>query len=106
MNEKCIGLRAVLFCLALSGLSWAAEEFPDITHKELKAAIAEKNVVLLDCNGSKSYAQHHIPGALDFSAVKDDLSKALPADKGALIVAYCGSPTCPAYKSGPRRPAN
>jgi rhodanese-related sulfurtransferase len=29
--------------------------------------------------------------------VKDNLAKSLPADKGALVVAYCGGPTCGAY---------
>ena len=56
-------------------------------------------MVLLDANGTKSYAEQHIPGALDFAAVKDDLAKNLPADKGALIVAYCGSEKCMAYKA-------
>jgi rhodanese-related sulfurtransferase len=29
--------------------------------------------------------------------VKADLAKALPADKGALVVAYCGGPSCGSY---------
>jgi 3-mercaptopyruvate sulfurtransferase SseA len=64
----------------------------DISHGDLMKAIKEKKVVLLDCNGTEVYALGHIPGALDFVAVKDDLAKKLPADKAALIVAYCGGP--------------
>jgi hypothetical protein len=64
----------------------------EISHADLVKAIQEKKVVLLDCNGTEVYALGHIPGALDFTAVKDDLAKKLPADKTALIVSYCGGP--------------
>lgn len=71
---------------------------PDISLAALKQAIADKAVVLFDCNGSKSYASGHIPGALDCESAKTDLAKRLPADKAALVVAYCGGPKCMAYK--------
>jgi rhodanese-related sulfurtransferase len=73
---------------------------PDISLADLKQAIADKSVTLLDCNGSKSYAKGHIPGAIDFEGTKADLAKRLPADKTALVVAYCGGPQCLAYKAG------
>jgi rhodanese-related sulfurtransferase len=73
---------------------------PDISLADLKQAIADKAVVLLDCNGSKSYAKGHIPGAIDFEVAKTDLAKMMPADKAALVVAYCGGPKCMAYKAG------
>ena len=73
---------------------------PDITLATLKQAIADKAVVLIDCNGSKSFANGHIPGAIDFETAKADLAKSLPADKAALVVAYCGGPKCMAYKAG------
>ncbi|MCW8131722.1 MAG: rhodanese-like domain-containing protein [Planctomycetota bacterium] len=72
----------------------------DISLDDLKKAIADKKVTLLDCNGSESYKAGHIPGAVDFNAVQGELAKSLPEDKGALIVAYCGSEKCPAYKAG------
>ena len=72
----------------------------DISLADLKQAIADKAIVLLDCNGSKSYAKGHIPGALDFEGAKADLAKLLPKDKAALVVAYCGGPKCMAYKAG------
>lgn len=61
--------------------------------------MAAKSVTLLDANGSDSYKEGHIPGAIDFSATKSKLAKVLPKDKGALIVAYCGGPQCQAYQS-------
>jgi rhodanese-related sulfurtransferase len=72
---------------------------PDITISELKSAIASGKVTLLDANGTKSWQKGHIPGAIDFKASEDSLTKLLPADKGALVVAYCGNPKCVAYKS-------
>ena len=81
----------------LFGASIFAAEFPDITIPELKAAMTSQKLVLLDANGPDSFQAGHIPGAIDFSAQKDKLASILPADKNALIVAYCGNPQCPAY---------
>ncbi|MFZ2643029.1 MAG: rhodanese-like domain-containing protein, partial [Verrucomicrobiia bacterium] len=39
----------------------------------------------------------HIPGAINFSSTKGKLAKLLPKDKSALVVAYCGGPSCGAY---------
>lgn len=74
-----------------------AGQFPDISIDELKAAIESKQVTIIDVNGSDSYKSGHIPGAIDYAAHKAEISKLLPADKGSLVVAYCGGPTCGAY---------
>ena len=93
-------LVSLLCALALSPVvAFAADKFPDISHDELKAAIAEKKVALIDVNGSDSYKAGHIPGAVDFQSTKD-LAKSLPADKNALIVAYCANEQCSAYQQG------
>jgi rhodanese-related sulfurtransferase len=73
---------------------------PDISLAALKKAIADKAVTLIDCNGSESYANGHIPGAIDFECAKANLAKKLPTDKTALVVAYCGSPKCHAFEAG------
>ena len=78
----------------------AGNDFPSISHEALTKAIKEKKVVLIDCNGSESYKNGHIPGALDMASAGKDLASKLPADKGALIVAYCGSEQCNAYQAG------
>lgn len=84
----------------LSGLlAVAADQFPEITTAALKKAVTEKKAVLLDVNGSDSWQKGHIPGALDFQVVKDQLAAKLPADKTALVVAYCGNEHCPAYRA-------
>ncbi len=82
---------------AFAAVTTYAGEFPDISITELKSAIESKKVTLLDVNGSDTYKAGHIPGAVDFKAKKTDIAKILPADKGALVVAYCGGPTCGAY---------
>ena len=76
-----------------------AAQVPDISISDLKSAIAAKKVTLIDVNGSDSWKKGHIPGAIDFSASKDKLASALPKDKGALVVAYCGGPRCQAYQA-------
>jgi rhodanese-related sulfurtransferase len=71
----------------------------DVSIKDLKKAIEEKKVTVIDVNGTESYAEGHIPTAIDFEAKKDKLKDLLPKEKDALIVAYCGGPQCGAYKS-------
>ena len=67
----------------------------------LRGRLLEKqpNRVIIDVNGSESYAKGRIPGALDYAAIKGNLAAALPKDKNALIVAYCGGPKCKAYQA-------
>ena len=72
-------------------------EVPAISQAELTQAIADKSVTVIDVNGTDSYKSGHIPTAIDFAAV-EDFKAALPADKNALVVAYCGSEYCGAYK--------
>ena len=87
----------ILLAVALLSVNAFAGSFPDISFADLKADIAAKKVTLLDVNGPVSYANGHIPGAIDFTAHTADLSKVLPKDKNSLIVAYCGNEHCGAY---------
>jgi rhodanese-related sulfurtransferase len=89
----------LLCALAFTPILALAGEYPDISHDDLKKAIADKKVTLLDVNGSDSWKGGHIPGAIDFTATKD-LAAKLPSDKGALVVAYCGNENCTAYAAG------
>jgi rhodanese-related sulfurtransferase len=90
---------AALSFLTLAALAWAASpQITDISQGDLTAAIASKSATLLDVNGSDSYRQGHIPGAIDFVAHRQEIAKLLPADKNALIVAYCGDVHCTAYR--------
>lgn len=93
MLKKLLSLFAVLAVT----VAVSAEDFPEITLKDLKSAIASKKVTLIDVNGTGSWKDGHIPGAIDFDASKDKLAKLLPKEKTALVVAYCGGPQCGAY---------
>jgi rhodanese-related sulfurtransferase len=84
-------LIALVFALVASSVF--AAEFPDISIADLKQAIADKKVTVIDVNGAASYAKGHVPGAVDFASKGADLASVLPADKGALVVAYCGGPS-------------
>ena len=92
----------VAMSLALSAMFvHAANEetaYPDISIAELKKAIAEEKVVVLDANGTDSYERGHVPGAIDFETNHGKLADLLPKDNAALVVAYCGGPQCPLYK--------
>lgn len=89
-------LLLIIPVLAFATLAYAGP-FPDITIADVKSAIAAKNVVLLDVNGTDSWKDGHIPGAVDFESNRDKIAAVLPKDKDALVVAYCGSPQCSAY---------
>lgn len=98
--------KLIALALSMFAASAMAAEFPDISIADLKKAIAEKKVVVIDVNGSNSYAKGHIPGAVDFASTGGDLSSALPSDKDTLVVAYCGGPACSAYKKAAQKAAD
>jgi rhodanese-related sulfurtransferase len=89
---------AIAFLSFALAASAATPQIVDISQKDLEAAVASKSAVILDVNGSDSYRAGHIPGAIDFLANRQDIAKLLPADKGALVVAYCGDVHCTAYR--------
>jgi rhodanese-related sulfurtransferase len=88
-----------LVCALVFTASVYAAEFPTITIGDLKTTMSSKKIVLLDANGTESWQSGHIPGAIDFAANSDHLASILPKDKNTLIVAYCGNPSCPAYRA-------
>ena len=75
-----------------------SEAYPEISTDDLKKAISSKKVTLIDVNGSESWQRGHIPGALNFAVVGKNLATKLPADKKALVVAYCCNERCSAYR--------
>jgi rhodanese-related sulfurtransferase len=91
--------KLIALVFALVATAGFAAEFPDISIADLKQAIADKKVTVIDVNGAASYANGHIPSAVNFATQKDSLASVLPSDKGALVVAYCGGPACSAYKA-------
>lgn len=89
-----------VFCMTVLAVFVAQakeSKFGDINHDDLKKAMADGKVTLIDVNGSASYKEGHIPGAIDFQSQKAELAKLLPKEKDALVVAYCGNEHCAAY---------
>lgn len=95
-------MRTLILTLLLAACGGAPAEHgvAEISLDELKPLVEAKKVVLLDVNGSDSFKEGHIPGAIDFAANKDKLAAVLPAQKDALVVAYCGGPQCSAWEEG------
>src|SRR5262245_7052903 len=91
-------LIAVLATIAFAASTFAGE-FPDVSVKEVNKLSESKKAVIIDVNGTESFQKGHVPGALDFEAIKGNLAAKLPADKDATIVAYCGGPKCQAYQA-------
>ena len=52
-----------LLVASLFAVSAFAGEYPDISIKDLDAAIKDGKVVVIDVNGSKSFEKGRIPGA-------------------------------------------
>ncbi len=86
-----------LLVTAVLAVSAYASEFPDISINEVNKLAESKSAVIIDANGNESFKAGHVPGALDFATIKDNLAASLPKKKDALIVAYCGNPKCGAY---------
>ncbi len=77
-----------------------ADPIPDISVADLKLAIDQGKVAIIDVNGPQSFQKGHIPTAIEFSSSKNKLDSLLPSNKETLVVAYCGGPSCGAYLKG------
>lgn len=89
-------VKSIVLALLLTAMAYA---YPEMSAQELKALLG-KNLTILDCNGTDSYNEEHIPGAVDYLGGYLHLGRLLPKDKKALIVAYWGGSQCPMYKLG------
>ena len=92
-------LALLLAFLLGTSAALAAEKFPVIAREDLVQAMAAGPITLIDANGSSSFRNGRLRGAIDYAARKADLAQVLPTDKGALIVAYCGSEACPSWRA-------
>ncbi|MEI6464903.1 MAG: rhodanese-like domain-containing protein [Verrucomicrobiota bacterium] len=95
--KRLITLLLSLACFVVAGSG--ADKVREISHQELNTAISAKQVTLLDVNGTDSFTEGRLPGAIDYIANKDKIAALLPRDKNALVVAYCGNEYCSAYQA-------
>ena len=78
-----------------------AGEYPDISIGDLEKAIKAGKVVVIDVNGKNSQDKRGvIPTAVSFKDAKTLAKQLAKTKKDTLVVAYCGSPACNAYKKG------
>jgi len=91
-----------LLVTAVIAVSAYAAGFPDISVKEVNKLAQSKSAVIIDVNGDESFKAGHVPGALNFAAIQDNLAASLPKQKDALIIAYCLNPKCGAYARAAR----
>jgi rhodanese-related sulfurtransferase len=89
-------LFALLLTVGVAASAYAGD-FADISVNDVNKLAQSKAAVIIDVNGDDSFTTGHVPGALNFAAIKDNLAASLPKQKDALIVAYCGNPKCGAY---------
>ncbi len=68
-----------------------------ITRPELVSLIEQGTVTIVDARDPNAYQAGHIDGAVLFS------EEALPADKNARLVFYCGGTRCPAAGKAARK---
>ncbi len=80
--------------------------YPIVSKKDLKGIVAANQATIFDVNSADSFKSNHVPGAVHYESHEKDFSKFLPADKSALIVAYCGGPMCEAWKTAAERACN
>jgi rhodanese-related sulfurtransferase len=90
-----------LIAIAVLAVNVQAGEYPDISIGDLEKAIKAGKVVVIDVNGAKSFTKRgHIPTAVSFTDAKSLAKQLAKSKKDTLVVAYCGGPTCNAYKRG------
>ncbi len=86
--------------MVLLGVALAAQHFPEVSLGEMQQLVRSRSAVLLDCNGSDSYREGHLPGALDYDAHYSRLSQVLPRNRQVPVVVYAGGPFSTAYLAG------
>lgn len=101
-----LSLTFLFSAFSFSNLSHAEEtdcsddtRYPEISKTELKSVVEEKRAFIVDVNSDKSFKKAHVPGAIHYKSHKAEFAQLLPEQKDALIVAYCGGPSCTAWKA-------
>jgi rhodanese-related sulfurtransferase len=71
---------------------------PEINLAEIKSMVDNRSAFIIDANAESTYDKGHIPTAVSYVKNKTNFAAALPKDKSALLVAYCGGPRCTAWE--------
>ncbi len=72
-----------------------------IAPRDLLPLVQSGRVTTFDVNSHQRWTQTHVPGALHIDPAFD--ARALPTDKSAPLVFYCGNPLCRKAPNAARR---
>lgn len=75
-----------------------ASRYGEVSKQELTKLVETKSATIIDVNSEESYKESHVPTSVNYNMVKKDLAKVLPESKDSLVIAYCGGPSCTAWK--------
>lgn len=68
-------------------------DIPEIAIADAAAGLEAKQLTFVDCNGAETRKKHGIlPGAILLDDEETFTASALPSDKTAKLVFYCGGP--------------
>jgi hypothetical protein len=83
-------MKRLLALLVTAGVAVSAyaDEFPDSSLSDVIKLAESKSAMIIDVNGDESFKAGHVPCALNFAAIKDNLAASLPKKKDVFIVAY------------------
>ncbi len=73
--------------------------FPALDWPEVEAAMNQGGV-LVDSRRASSYAEGHIPGAINVPCKDEAAYDRLPSEKDTQLIFYCGGPQCRARSIG------
>jgi rhodanese-related sulfurtransferase len=76
-----------------------------ISPEDLHHLIQEGKASVIDVNSPQSWAQAHVPGAVNLDPTSFSGGD-LPSDKGGLLVFYCSNPWCRKAPNAARRAAS
>ncbi|CAN5913783.1 hypothetical protein BH11MYX3_BH11MYX3_17200 [soil metagenome] len=69
------------------------QDLPEISIADVAAGLDAKQLTVVDCNGDDTRAKHGVlPGAILVDDAETFTASALPSDKTAKLVFYCGGP--------------
>ncbi len=85
-------LLLILFLLFAPPRASAGEPYLHVSVDAVARFLGTPGVHVFDVNPDEIWSRHHLPGAVHVT--DPDLSKVLPADRGASIVFYCSGRDC------------
>ena len=84
----------------------SSDDADEVNLAQVRFLLATHNAIFFDANGKDAFKAGHLPGAVSFVPFDGEpkkLAAALPKNKDALIVAYCGNAQCSAWENAAKQ---